>query len=270
MPVALVTGATAGIGAAFARRLAADGWDLVLVARDAARLHELAGRLRDLGRDVEVLPVDLTTDEGTARIEWRLGEGVDLLVNNAGIGVPGVFHEIDCDLEERQLRLNVRAVLRLTSAALPPMVERGQGAVVNVSSVLAYTPTGDAITYTASKAWVTAFSEGLHVHYADAGVRVLALHPGLTRTEFHARAGEDVEGVPERLWLDADRGGRGRAAGPRPRPGEQRARRDLPGDSRCGADRALGRPSAPRPSGAPQGPAARGSSRRSRSLASGR
>ncbi|MDP9496322.1 MAG: SDR family oxidoreductase [Actinomycetota bacterium] len=205
MPVALVTGATAGIGAAFARRLAADGWDLVLVARDAARLHELAGRLRDLGRDVEVLPVDLTTDEGTARIEWRLGEGVDLLVNNAGIGVPGVFHEIDRDLEERQLRLNVRAVLRLTSAALPPMVERGQGAVVNVSSVLAYTPTGDAITYTASKAWVTAFSEGLHVHYADAGVRVLALHPGLTRTEFHARAGEDVEGVPERLWLDADR-----------------------------------------------------------------
>ena len=205
MPTALVTGATAGIGAAFARRLASDGWDLVLVARDAARLHELAGRLRDLGRDVEVLPVDLTSDEGTARVEWRLGEGVDLLVNNAGIGVPGVFHDVDRDLEERQLRLNVRAVLRLAHAALPPMVERGQGAVVNVSSVLAHVPTGDAITYTASKAWVTAFSEGLHVQYADAGVRVLALHPGLTRTEFHARAGEDVEGVPERLWLDADR-----------------------------------------------------------------
>ncbi len=206
MPTALVTGASSGIGAAFVRRLAADGWDLVLVARDAGRLEATAEQLRAAGRAVEVLPVDLVTDEGCARIEWRLGEGgVDLLVNNAGIGVTGTFHTADRGALDRQLRLNVRAVLRLTHAALPPMVERGGGAVLNVSSVAAYTPTGDAVSYAASKAWVTSFSEGLHVQYADRGVRVLALHPGLTRTEMHARAGEDVSGVPERLWLDADR-----------------------------------------------------------------
>ena len=202
-PTALVTGATSGIGAAFARTLAARGHDLVVVARDETRLRALAA---SLPVEVEVLPVDLASDEGTARIEWRLGEGgIDLLVNNAGVGSPGAFHEVDRDAEEHLLRLNVRAVLRLTHAALPPMLARGSGSIINVGSVAGLAPGARGATYGAGKAWVTSFSESLHLQYADRGLRVLALCPGLTRTEFHERAGMDVSGVPDALWLDADR-----------------------------------------------------------------
>jgi short-subunit dehydrogenase len=201
VPTALVTGATAGIGAAFARRLADDGYDLVLVARDESRLRAMAA---ELPVPVEVLPVDLATAEGTARIEWRLGEGVDLLVNNAGVGSSGPFDEVDRGREEHLLRLNVRAVLRLTHAALPPMLARGSGAVINVSSVAGFAPGARGASYSASKAWVTSFSESLHLQYADRGVRVLALCPGFTHTEFHERAGMDTSGVPRWLWLEAD------------------------------------------------------------------
>ncbi len=205
MPTSLVTGATAGIGAAFARQLAARGHDLVLVARNRARLERFAADLqRDHGRAVEVLDVDLASDEGCARVEWRCGEGVDLLVNNAGLGTKGAFHEVPREAEEHLLRLNVRAVMRLAHAALPPMVERGTGAIVNVSSVAGFTPGTRGATYSASKAWVTNFSESLHLQYAPHGVRVLALCPGFTRTEFHQRAEMDVSGVPAQLWLYAD------------------------------------------------------------------
>ena len=204
MTTALVTGATAGIGAEFSRQLAGRGHDLVLVARDAARLEDAATRLRAYGVAVEVLPADLATDEGCARVEWRCGEGVDVLVNNAGLGTNGPFHEVPREDEEHLLRLNVRAVMRLTHAALPSMLERGSGSIVNVSSVAGFAPGARGATYSASKAWVTNFSESLHRQLAGQGVGVLALCPGFTRTEFHGRADLDVSGVPERLWLRAD------------------------------------------------------------------
>ena len=201
MPTALVTGATAGIGAAFARQLADRGDDLVLVARDEARLRALADALPVA---VEVLAADLASDEGCARVEQRCADGVDLLVNNAGLGTKGAFHEVPVEEEEHLLRLNVRAVMRLTHAALPPMLARGSGAVLNVSSVAGFFSGSRGATYSASKAWVTNFSESLARQYAPSGVRVLALCPGFTRTEFHERAEMDVSGIPDRLWLDAD------------------------------------------------------------------
>ncbi|GAC1441905.1 MAG: SDR family oxidoreductase [Mycobacteriales bacterium] len=197
MPTALVTGATAGIGAAFVRALTARGYDLVLVARDEARLRAMhAG---------EVLAADLADEQGCALVEKRCAGGVDLLVNNAGVGTRGAFDSVAIVHEEQMLRVNVRAVMRLTHAALPPMVARGTGAIVNVSSVAGFAPGARGATYSASKAWVTNFSESLHLQYADRGVRVLALCPGFTRTEFHERAEMDVSGLPARLWLDADR-----------------------------------------------------------------
>ncbi len=204
MTTALVTGATAGIGAAFARQLAARGHDLVLVARGAARLESAAQQLRSYGVQVAVLPADLAGDDGCAAVEARCAQGVDVLVNNAGLGTKGDFHEVDLEHEEHMLRVNVRAVMRLTHAALPRMVARGSGAIVNVSSVAGFAPGARAVTYSASKAYVTNFSESLHLQYAERGVKVLALCPGFTRTEFHSRADMDVSGIPERMWLDAE------------------------------------------------------------------
>jgi short-subunit dehydrogenase len=204
MTTALVTGATAGIGAAFARQLAARGHDLVLVARDEARLESKAQQLRSYGVQVEVLAADLADDERCAVVEKRCAAGLDVLVNNAGLGTKGDFHEVDLAHEEHMLRLNVRAVLRLTHAALPPMVQRGSGAIVNVSSVAGFAPGARAVSYSASKAYVTNFSQSLHLQYGERGVQVLALCPGFTRTEFHGRADMDISGIPERMWLDAD------------------------------------------------------------------
>jgi short-subunit dehydrogenase len=202
---ALVTGATAGIGNAFVRRLAKDGYDLVLVSRDEERLASLADELRTTyGLPVEVLAADLADDDGCRRIEARLADRsapVDVLVNNAGFSVNARFVSGDIEDEERMLRVLVRAVLRLTRAAVPGMVERRHGAVINVSSVAGFLPQG---TYSAAKAWVTSFSQGLAADLAGSGVQVLALCPGFTHTEFHERAGIDMRRTPDWLWLDAE------------------------------------------------------------------
>ncbi|RJL34142.1 SDR family NAD(P)-dependent oxidoreductase [Bailinhaonella thermotolerans] len=202
MPSALITGATAGIGAAYARRLAADGFDLVLVARDEKRLAEAAGRLRSKRVSVEVLPADLATDEGISAVEARAGAGVDLVVNNAGFGHPGAFLQVPVADELAMLKVHVEAVLRITRAALPPMVEHGRGAIINVASVAAFFPRG---TYSATKAWVVNFSESVAQDVNAEGVRVMALCPGFTHTEFHRRAGMNTSNIPGFLWLSADR-----------------------------------------------------------------
>jgi uncharacterized protein len=205
MPTAVVTGATSGIGLAFARQLAAARDDVVLVARDVERLESLAANLRSRHNvEAEVLRADLSTPSGTALVEKRLRDGdrpVDLLVNNAGFSLRRRFLANDIADEERLLDVLVRAVLRLTLAAVPGMIERGRGAVVNVSSVAGFVPRG---SYSAAKAYVTAFTEGLAGALSGTGVRAMVLAPGFVRTEMHDRAGIDMSALPSYLWLDAD------------------------------------------------------------------
>ncbi|MFB7245357.1 short-chain dehydrogenase [Streptomyces populi] len=206
MTTALITGSTAGIGAAFARRLAADGHDLVLVARDTKRLREQATELHDRhGVEAEVLTADLATDEGIEAVAARLSDRknpVDLLVNNAGFGNKGRYLDVSMADELKMLKVHCEAVLRLTSAATEAMRERGRGGVVNVASVAAFVPRG---TYGASKAWVVQFTQGAAKDLAGSGVRLMALAPGFVRTEFHERAGMGTDNIPNWMWLDADK-----------------------------------------------------------------
>jgi short-subunit dehydrogenase len=203
---ALVTGASTGIGRAFAERLARSEYDLVLVARGAERLEALAKRLSEQrGVEARVLAADLTEPADLARVEAELREHTpDLLVNNAGFGTVGSFAELDVEGEEREVRLNVLALLRLTHAALAPMIERGHGAIVNVSSLGGEAPAPYTATYAASKAFVTSFTEALSEEARGTGVRLQALLPGFTRTEFQDRAGIDTDTIPAFAWMDAD------------------------------------------------------------------
>ena len=202
--IALITGPTSGLGAGYARRFARDGYDLVLVARDIARLEDLAVELRAAnGIDVEVLAADLSVADDRDRVVQRLAAGVRVLVNNAGFGTSGEFWTTDPALLQRQLDVNVTAVMHLTRAALPPMLEAGAGSVINIASVAGLL-SGRGSTYSASKAWVVFFSEGLANGLDGTGVGVHAVCPGFVRTEFHQRAGIEMASIPAPLWLTVD------------------------------------------------------------------
>lgn len=203
-PVVLITGPTSGLGEGFARRYAADGHDLVLVARDVTRLETLADELRaQTGATVEVLPADLAAAGGREKVADRLSAGVQVLVNNAGFGTSGEFWTADFPVLQSQLDVNVTAVMQLTHAALPPMLDAHTGTVINVASVSGLLP-GRGSTYSASKAWVIAFSEGLANGLGGTGVGVHALCPGFVHTEFHERAGIEMSGLPSAMWLEVD------------------------------------------------------------------
>jgi len=209
-PVALVTGASAGIGAAYARRLAAQGYDLLLVARRLNRLQELAAELsRRHGVRAEPWPADLIQDADLKSIEERMGreEHLEFLLNNAGFGVPGRFHETPIDPLDAMHRLHVIATLRLSHAALRTMTARGKGAIVNVSSVAAFVCRPGAISYYSTKAWINCFTEGLYLEMKQARspVRVQALCPGYTVTEFHDVIGLDRNLISAGWWTSADR-----------------------------------------------------------------
>jgi short-subunit dehydrogenase len=201
----MVTGASSGIGAVFARRLSVMGYRLLLVARRRERLEQLAS---DLHGNAEVCVADLTNDADLRRVEARIAAAPDLeiLVNNAGFGTMARFFEADLEEQERMHRLHIIAILRLSHPALRGMVARRKGAIINVSSVAAFLHNPQSVSYGATKAWINSFTEAVHLELKSIGspVRVQALCPGFTYTEFHDTLGIDRGMVPRSLWMSAD------------------------------------------------------------------
>lgn len=204
--VALVTGASSGIGRGFAYQLARSGHDLVLVARRRDVLDALAAELADAhGIRCEVIDADLATDAGVTRIEQRIGDGdIGMLVNNAGFGTVGEFAELPMARELEEVDLNVRALVRLCHAALPAMYRRGAGTIVNVASTGGFQPVPYMATYAGTKAFVLHFSEALHEESARHGVTVTCLCPGPVKTGFQDAADLDVSRMPRMGWTTVD------------------------------------------------------------------
>lgn len=202
--LAVVTGASSGIGASYARLLAAEGHNLVLIARDASRLEALARELSSAhGIEANFFSADLTTESGCAKVEEFLaGNAVDVLINNAGYGLNSAFTKSQISQEQEVLNILVRTPMRLCHTVLPGMRARGHGIVVNVSSVAGFIAGG---AYSAMKSYVTVLSESLNAELTGTGVTVSALCPGFTRTEFHQRASMKMDALPNFMWLNADR-----------------------------------------------------------------
>ncbi|MDM0079732.1 SDR family oxidoreductase [Variovorax sp. J31P179] len=206
-PIALVTGASSGIGAIYADRLAKRGHDLILVARDVAKLSALAERIRsESGRHVELLPADLTAKDDLRRVEQRLlsDDRIELLVNNAGVGATSALIDSDPDRLEDMIQLNVTALARLTRAVAVGMARRGKGAIINIASIVAVAPELLNGTYGGSKAFVLAFTQSLHHELGPKGIRVQAVLPGATSTDFWNVAGTPVEHLPGEIVMRAE------------------------------------------------------------------
>ncbi len=203
-PRALVTGASAGIGATFARKLARRGYNLILVSRRRDRMEALA---QELG-GAEVLPADLANDADVRRVVDHISAEarLELLVNNAGFGVMGPFFEAPIDGQDQMHRLHILATLRLSHAALRGMVARGKGGIINVSSVAGFGQSPGSVSYCATKTWMNSFTEGLYLELKSAGspVKVQALCPGFTYSEFHDVAHMDRKLIPARFWMKAE------------------------------------------------------------------
>ena len=205
MAIALITGATAGIGAQYARLLAKEGFDLILVARNKNRLASTAKSLnKEFGVKVEVLPADLTKPVQLEKVRKRLSDSrkpIEVLINNAGFGINKSFLVSDLSDEQGLLDVLVTAPMRLTHAELPIMKERNSGTIVNVSSVASWIAGG---SYSAAKSYLTVLTESLHTELRPTKIKISALCPGFTRTEFHKRGRMKMSGLPNFMWLSAE------------------------------------------------------------------
>ncbi|MBF6041672.1 MULTISPECIES: SDR family oxidoreductase [Pseudomonas] len=203
---ALVTGASSGIGAIYAERLAARGFDLLLVARDEQRLEAAASQLRtEYGVQVEVLKADLTQKDDVLQIEQRLrsDSSISLLLNNAGVASDGLLANADMEQLEKLIQLNVTTVTRLASAAAASFAKAGRGSIINIASVVALFPERFNATYSASKAYVLSLTQSLNAELDGTGVKVQAVLPGVTRTEIWERSGIDASQIPAEMVMDA-------------------------------------------------------------------